>query len=229
MNHAPKGVSRPNRTAMRAQALTDRQQEVLDLIREHVRQWGMPPSRWELTRGLGFAFPSSVKPHLEALERKGWIRLTPGKDRGIQLLREGTPVFDLDQLPEVAAGTPILADESKAVMRVQEDLARQIHPRADFYLTIRGDSMSCVGYRTGDIIAVRRTPDAADGDIVVARIGPDITVKCFHRTGPDRIELQPRTSNPEHKAIVIDGQTTDWEIVGVVVGAMTGGPPTAGC
>ena len=64
---------------------------------------------------------------------------------------------------------------------------------------------------------------------MVARIGTDITVKCFHRIGPDRIELQPRTSNPEHEAIVIDDQTTDWEIVGVVVGAMTGGPPTTGC
>ena len=64
---------------------------------------------------------------------------------------------------------------------------------------------------------------------MVARIGPDVTVKCFHRTGPDRIKLQPRTSNPEHKAIVIDPQTADWEIVGVVVGAMTGAPPAAGC
>ena len=146
------------------------------------------------------------------------------------MLREAyTPVFDLDQLPEVAAGTPILADESKAVIRVQEDLARQIHPQADFYLVVRGDSMSCVGYQTGDIIAVQRTPDASDGDIVVARIDADVTVKCFHRTGPDRIELQPRSSNPEHRPIVIDAQTTDWEIVGVVVGAMTGAPPAAGC
>ena len=214
---------------MRGTELTSRQQEVLDHIREYVRQHGVPPSRADLGRSLKLLSVSAVAYHLHALERKGWIQINPGMDRGIQLLREGTPVFDLDQLPEVAAGTPILADESTAVMRVQEDLARQIHPQADFYLVVRGDSMSCVGYQTGDIIAVRRTPDASDGEIVVARIECDITVKCFHQTGPDRIELQPRSSNPEHEAIVIDGQTTDWEIVGVVVGAMTGARPRAGC
>ena len=214
---------------MRGAELTERQQEVLDHIREYVRRHGVPPSRADLTQSLKLASVSAVAFHLHTLERKGWIAINPGMDRGIQLLREGTPVFDPERMAEVAAGTPTLADERNAVMRVQDDLTREIHPQADFYLRIRGDSMSCVGYQTGDIIAVRRTPDASDGDIVVARIGPDITVKCFHRTGPDRIELQPRTSNPEHKAVVIDAQTVDWEIVGVVVGAMTGAPPTAGC
>ena len=214
---------------MRGTELTDRQREVLDHIRGYVRRHGVPPSRANLRDSLELVSVSTVAHHLHALEKKGWIQINPGMDRGIQLLREGTPVFDPSLLPEVAAGTPILADESKAVMRVPDELARQIHPHADFYLVVRGDSMSCVGYQTGDIIAVKRTPDAADGDIVVARIGTDITVKCFHQTGPDRIELQPRSSNPEHKAIVIDGQTPDWEIVGVVVGAMTGAPPPAGC
>ena len=213
---------------MRDAELTDRQREVLDHIRQHIRRYGVPPSHTDLSRSLAVA-GSTVAFHLHALQRKGWIQINPRMDRGIQLLREGTPVFDPHQLPEVAAGTPILADERNAVMRVQEDLARQIHPQADFYLVIRGDSMSCVGYQTGDIIAVRRTPDASEGEIVVARIESDITVKCFHRTAADRIELQPRSSNPEHQPIVIDDQTTDWEIVGVVVGAMTGGPPTAGC
>ena len=223
------GCQAPGSEKMQGRDLTDRQQEVLDKIREHIRQHGTAPSRDELAKSLGLAFHSAVSHHLRALEKKGWLQVNPRGYRNIQLLREGTPVFDPEQMPEVAAGTPILADESKAVMRVQEDLARQIHPQADFYLVIRGDSMSCVGYQTGDIIAVKRTPDASDGDIVVARIDADITVKCFHRTSPDRIELQPRSSNPEHKAIVIDAQTTDWEIVGVVVGAMTGAPPTAGC
>ena len=167
--------------------------------------------------------------HLQALQRKGWIQLNPGKDRGIQLLREGTPVFDVKALPEVAAGTPMLADQSEAVLRVQDDLARKIHPQADFYLVVRGDSMSEVGYRSDDIVAVRRTPDANEGDVVIARIGTEITLKCFHRAGPDRIELQPRSSNPEHKPIVIDKTTPDWEIVGIVVGAMIGARPTAGC
>lgn len=214
---------------MRGTELTERQQEVLDRIRAHIREHGMPPSRSELRRSLKLVSKSGMAHYLQTLERKGWIQLTPGKDRGIQLLREGTPVFDPDKLAEVAAGTPTLADESAAAWRIPDDMAQRIHPQADFYLVVRGDSMSCVGYQTGDIIAVKRTPDASDGEIVVARIESDITVKCFHRTGPDRIELQPRSSNPEHKAIVIDGQTTDWEIVGVVVGAMTGAPPAAGC
>ena len=214
---------------MRGDNLTDRQHEVLEQIRAHLRRWGLPPSRSELTRSLGLASATAVNHHLQALQRKGWIQLNPGKDRGIQLLREGTPVFDPERLPEVAAGTPMLADESKAVLRVQDDLTRQIHPQADFYLVVQGDSMSSVGYRSGDIVAVQRTPDANEGDIVIARIGTEVTLKCFHRAGPERIELQPRSSNSEHKPIVIDAQTPDWEIVGVVVGAMIGARPTAGC
>ena len=212
---------------MRAEKLTDRQHEVLDHIREHIRRWGMPPSRSELARSLGLAFGSAVNYHLQALERKGWIQLNPGMDRGIQLLREGTPVFDPDELPEVAAGTPTLADESKAIMRVPDELARRLHPQADFYVVVRGDSMSSVGYQTGDIIAIKRTPNATDGDIVMARIGTEITLKCFRRPTENRVELRPCSKNPEHCAIVIDEQTEDWEIVGVVVGAMIG-PPRQG-
>ena len=209
---------------MRAQKLTDRQHEVLEHIRAHLRRWGLPPSRSELAQSLGLAFGSAVNYHLEALQRKGWIQLNRGKDRGIQLLREGTPVFDPDELPEVAAGTPILPDESKAILRVPEELSRQIHPQADFYVVVRGDSMSSVGYRTGDIIAIKRTPNASDGDVVMARIGTEITLKCFRRPTDDRVELRPCSKNPEHCAIVIDEQTEDWEIVGVVVGAMIGPP-----
>ena len=219
----------PHRAEMRGQALTERQQEVLDHIREHIRKWGVPPSRTELTRSLKLTSGSAVAYHLGALERKGWIQLNPGMDRGIQLLREGTPVFDPERLPEVAAGTPILADESKAILRVPENLSRQIHPQADFYLVVHGDSMDRVGYRSNDIVAVKRNPDPPDGEVVIARIGHDITLKCFHRAAEDRIELQPRSSNPEHTPLVIDKTTSDWEIVGVVVGAMIGPRPTAGC
>ena len=152
---------------------------------------------------------------------KGWIQLTPGPDRGIQVLREGTPpVFDPDELPEVAAGTPILADREQGRLAVPDDLAKRLHPQADFYVVVRGDSMSSVGYQSGDIVAVKRTPNPAEADIVVARI----TLKCFYRPSDDRVELRPCSKNPEHCAIVIDQQTDDWEIVGVVVGAMIGTP-----
>ena len=228
-DHRPTRLSSRNRARMRAEKLTDRQQEVLEHIRAHIRRWGLPPSRSELAESLGLSFGSAVNYHLEALERKGWIQLNRGRDRGIQLLREGTPVFDPDQLPEVAAGTPILADESKAIMRVPDELSRQIHPQADFYLVVHGDSMDRVGYRSNDIVAVKRNPDPPDGEVVIARIGHDITLKCFHRATEDRIELQPRSSNPEHQPLVIDKTTSDCEIVGVVVGAMIGPRPTTGC
>ena len=103
-------------------------------------------------------------------------------------------------------------------------LVGAIHPQADFYVVVRGDSMSSVGYRTGDIIAIKRTPDAAEGDVVMVRIGTEITLKCFHRPADDGVELKPCSSNPEHQPIVIDERTEDWEIVGVVVGAMIGPP-----
>ena len=214
---------------MRGVALTDRQQDVLDKIREHIERTGLPPSRSELARSLGFAHASAVNHHLHSLEKKGWIEVKRGVYRGIHLLGEGTPVFDVNSLPTVPAGTPALADESAAVVRVPENVSRLIHPEADFYVTVDGDSMDRVGYRSGDIVAVKRNPEPGDGEVVIARIGQDITLKCFHRADPDRIELQPRSSNPEHKPIVIDGTTADWEIVGVVVGAMIGARPTAEC
>ena len=212
------------RKEMQGHELTERQQEVLDHIREHIQRWGLPPSRSELARSLGLKFGSAVNYHLGALERKGWVQLNRGKDRGIQLLREGKPLFDPERLPTVPAGTPMLADESKAILQVPNELARQVHPQADFYVVVRGDSMSCVGYRSGDVVAVKRNPDPRDGDVVVARIGTEITLKCFHRPSETRVELRPRSTNPEHRPIVIDENTADWEIVGVVVGAIIGPP-----
>ena len=105
-------------------------------------------------------------------------------------------MFDPDELPEVAAGTPILADESKAVMRVPDELARRLHPQADLYVVVRGDSLFSVGYRSGDIVAVKRTPNASEGDIVVARIGTDITLKCFHRPNDERVSCGRAARTP---------------------------------
>ena len=209
---------------MRGTALTDRQREVLDYIRTHIQEWGVPPSRAEIARALGFAFASAADTHLKALERKGWLQIHPGRDHGLKLLREGVPVFDPEDLPAVAAGEPLLADESKAVMRVPEAISSKIHPHADAYLVTHGDSMDLLGYRSGDIVAVQRNPDPNDGDIVVARIEDSITLKRFRRTDKRTIHLEPESSNPAHKPIRIDETTESWEIVGVVVGAMVGAP-----
>ena len=214
---------------MQGAELTDRQREVLQAIREHIERDGVPPSRAQLAKSLRLPFASGVKSHLKALERKGWIQINPKMDRGIQLLREGRPVFDFGMLASVPAGTPALADDSPAAFRVSAELARRIHPQADFYVVVHGDSMDKVGYRSGDIVAVKRNPDPREGEVVLARIGQDVTLKCFHRTDDGRIELQPRSSNPEHQIIVIGPHTEDWQVVGVVVGAMIAGPPKPVC
>ena len=106
-------------------------------------------------------------------------------------------------------------------------MAERIHPQASLYVVVHGDSMDLIGYRHGDIVAVNSNPNPADGDVVIARIGSEITMKRFHQVGNERVELQPRSSNPEHRPIVIDDETEDWEIIGVVVGAMVGAPSTA--
>ena len=115
-------------------------------------------------------------------------------DCGIQLLREETPVFNPDQLPEVAAGTPTLADESKAIMRVPDELSRRIHPQADFYVVVHGDSMDRIGYRSDDIVAVKRYPDPSEGERGRGRDRP-------HRARDHAEVLPPRDRGPDRAGI----------------------------
>ena len=150
-------------------------------IHEHIRKWGVPPSRSELPKSLGLAFPSAVNYHLRALERSGWIPSEPGHGSGNPAAPRGHWCSNPDELPAVAAGTPILADESKASFRPAGRTAQRTHPRAEFYLVVRGDSMCSIGYKSGDILGVRRNREPRDGDIVIARIATEITVKCFRR------------------------------------------------
>ena len=211
---------------MRGDAITDRQLRVLTAIRDHLAKWSVPPTRSELSTALGYAHPSAVDGHLRGLERRGFLRIVKGMDRGIQLLREGRPVFEPDQLHEVAAGEPLVVDESKAVMRIPDTIAGRLHPRAQWYLIVRGDSLDRVGIKDGDIVAIQENPDPSEGELVMARIEESITLKRFHRTEKGTIELQPESTNPEHKTIEIDEETPNWGVVGVVVGAMIG-PPSA--
>ena len=216
--------SRGLRKKMHAQVMTERQARVLAAIREHRDTWGVPPTRSELARRLGYAHGSGVDGHLKSLERRGILKINKGMDRGIQLLREGLPVFELDRLHEVAAGEPLVVDESKAVMRIPDTIAGRLHPRADWYLIVRGDSQDRVGIKDGDIVAIQENPDPSEGELVMVRIEESITLKRFHRTEKGMIELQPQSTNPEHKSIEIDEETPNWGIVGVVVGAMIGSP-----
>ena len=209
---------------MRASALTDRQRQALDAIRDSLRQRGMAPTRVELAKLMQLQNPSGVDGHLTALAKKGWIELLPSVDRGIRLLREGLPIVDADHLPSVAAGTPSVVEECRNLPRINdlESIIDQFEARPDFCVRVEGDSLDRLGFTTGDIVAVRHQPEARDGDVVLARIGDEVTLKRFQRTGPHTIEFQPESTNPEHEPIRVDARSDDVAIVGIVVGAIIG-------
>ena len=213
-------------STVRASNLTERQAETLEAIRAHIEKWGMPPSRNELARTLGLKFHSSVNAHLKALARKGWVELIPSMDRGIRLLREGTPILALDDVPTVAAGNPMLAEESEAATRMNniEAVWLRFDQTPDYLVVVQGDSMNKVGLKSGDVVAIRQHPDPREGDIVIARIGSDVTLKRYHRAQAGVIELQPQSTNPEHETLYVEPDNEDFEIVGIVVGAIIGPP-----
>ena len=197
----------------------------LDIIRRHLKVRGVPPSRPEIARELGLRHQGGVDAHLNALAKKGFLKVFPNVERGLKLLREGAPLFDPEELPEVAAGDPIV-DEEREPMRLHDfdSFVERFEARPDYFVRIRGDSLDRAGFRTGDIVAVRRQPEANDGDLVVARIGREIALKRFRRIDDACVELQSESTNPKHRSIRIDAQTEDVEIVGVIVGAVVGVP-----
>ena len=195
------------------QSLTDRQQQVLDLIRSYLAATGYPPTRADIARELGFRSPNAAEEHLRALERKGMIEMTAGASRGIRLNEEsGIPVVG-----RVAAGNPILAAEH--VERHVQVPAQLFAPRADFFLRVRGMSMRDAGILDGDLLAVHRTAEARQGQIVVARIDEDVTVKRLHRTRERHvIELLPE--NPDFDTIRVDLREREFTLEGVIVGVL---------
>ena len=206
---------------MKAIRLTDRQSEALDAIRHHIKQRSVPPSRTELARALGIKYQASVDHLLSALAKKGWLRLIPSVERGIQLLREGAPIFDLENLPEVAAGNPLIPEDHPEPKRLNDfdTLSEQFGSKPDYFLRVKGDSMDKLGLKSGDIVAMQKGGEPRNGNIVVVRVGEEIALKRFCRTGDDTIEFQPLSSNPAHEPIRVDAQT-DFEIAGIVVGAI---------
>ena len=209
---------------MRGTALTDRQRQALEAIRGSVRERGVAPTYSELAEAMALPNVSAVGGYLAALTRKGWIEVLPSVDRGIKLLREGAPILDAAHLPAVAAGSPTVVEECQNLPRLNdfESLSRQFEATPDFFVRVEGDSLDKVGFTTGDIVAVRQQPEAHNGDIVLARIGDEVTLKRYERTGPDTVEFQPASTNPEHKPIRVNARTGDVAIVGVVVGAIIG-------
>ena len=209
---------------MRGIALTERQNKALQAIRDHVKRHGMPPSRSELGKALGIGNQASVERVLSALSKKGWVRLVPAVDRGIRLLREGAPLLELEDLSEIAAGNPIASTDHPEPKRLYDydTLTERFESDPDYFLRVKGDSMDLIGFRSGDLVAIRKGNDAANGDVVVARIGRDIALKRYCRpNGYGLIELRPVSSNDGHRAVRID-EGIDFEISGVVVGAIVG-------
>jgi len=203
--------------------LTDRQQEILKLVRELTEVSGYPPTRAEIAQRMGFRSVNAAEQHLRALEKKGAIEISSGASRGIRVLdgRSGHRVGKLLELPvvgRVAAGSPILAEEH-VQGRYQLD-PNLFTPRADYLLRVRGMSMRDAGIHEGDLLAVHRTPEARTGQIVVARLADEVTVKRYRRRG-HLVELE--ADNPDFKAIEVDLRREALTIEGIAVGVIRNG------
>ena len=192
--------------------LTARQAEVLDLVRSHITETGYPPTRADIARELGFRSANAAEEHLKALARKGALEIVPGTSRGIRLPDDqGLPVVG-----RVAAGSPILAQEHiEETCNVPPEMFR---PAADFLLRVEGDSMVDAGILDGDLLAVHKTPEAANGAIVVARIDDDVTVKRLRRKSRTRVVLE--AENEAYDPIEVDLRSQDLVIEGLSVGVI---------
>src|SRR6201991_582653 len=213
-----------------APKLTDRQQQILDLVQSAIERTGAPPTRAEIASELGFRSANAAEEHLQALARKGVIELVGGTSRGIRLRSDtlralnesrvkqfSLPLPSLAQLSlpligRVAAGSPILAQEHIDQTYLME--ASLFARRPDYLLKVRGMSMKDVGIMDGDLLAVQRAKDAKNGQIVVARLGEEVTVKRFRRN-KHLIELH--AENPDYQTIIVE-PGEPFEIEGLAVG-----------
>ncbi|MCM8611132.1 transcriptional repressor LexA [Accumulibacter sp.] len=185
--------------------ITTRQQEILEFIRNALENFGAPPTRAEIATAFGFASHNAAEEHLRALARKGLITLEPGSARGIRLVEQ----LGLPLIGSVAAGSPILAVEN--VQRRYTLGAGLFSPRADFLLRVRGLSMIDAGILDGDLLAVHRSSEARNGQIVVARLDEEVTVKRFRRRDgivellAENADFAPIIVDPERRSLVIEG------------------------
>ncbi|WP_196157817.1 transcriptional repressor LexA [Reinekea sp. G2M2-21] len=186
--------------------LTARQQQVLDVVKENIEETGYPPTRAEIAKILGFKSPNAAEEHIKALARKGYIEIIQGASRGIRLPESET---GLPVIGRVAAGSPILAEEQIAEY---VDLPKGLfHPSADFMLQVQGLSMKNIGILEDDLIAVHKTDRVRNGDIIVARVGDDVTVKRYEKKGnivtlyPENDEFEPIEVNLKKEEFVVEG------------------------
>lgn len=200
--------------------LTPRQSQILDMIQEFINETGMPPTRAEIARELGFKSANAAEEHLRALQRKGVLELVPGASRGIQLKDSLREQMGLPLVGRVAAGSPILAQEHiEAHYKLDSAL---FDPKPHYLLRVHGMSMKDAGILDGDLVAVHRTPEVRSRQIVVARLEDEVTVKRYRQDGaivwllPENVEFEPIQVDLAHQALVIEG---------VVVGVIRDGIP----
>ena len=196
-------------------ALTLRQSQVLDIIKDNIQQTGMPPTRAEIAGILGFKSANAAEEHLKALARKGVITMMPGTSRGIRLVEEEPEETGLPLIGRVAAGEPILAQQH-IESHYQLDPAL-FHPAADFLLRMKGMSMKNIGIMDGDLLAVHKTQEVRNGQVVVARLDDEVTVKRFQRKG-NKVSLLPE--NEELTPIEVDLRSQELIIEGLAVGVI---------
>ena len=201
-----------------AASLTKRQSEVLELVREFVDRTGWPPTRSEIAKSLGFRSANAAEDHLRALARKEFVELVPGTSRGIRLIKSNIPgVSDLG-LPvigQVAAGQPILAVEHVEDYYSIDPSLFNVSP--DYLLRVKGNSMIDAGILDGDLLVVHSSKVARNGQIVVARVGDEVTVKRFHKRG-SKVRLFPE--NPDFKTIEVDLVSQEFGIEGLGIGVL---------
>jgi len=195
--------------------LTPRQSQILDMIQEFIAETGMPPTRAEIARELGFKSANAAEEHLRALQKKGVLELVPGASRGIQLRDSLREQIGLPLVGRVAAGSPILAQEHiEAHYRLDPAL---FNPKPHYLLRVHGMSMRDAGILDGDLVAVHRTPEVRSRQIVVARLEDEVTVKRYRQEGklvwllPENAEFEPIRVDLSQQSLVIEGV-----VVGVI-------------
>ena len=195
--------------------LTPRQQQIFDFIKDSISDTGMPPTRAEIANHFGFKSANAAEEHLKALAKKGYIEMLAGTSRGIRLAEEFIKAEGLPLIGRVAAGEPILAEEHiEDHYKVDGNL---FHPAADYLLRVHGDSMKDIGILDGDLLAVHQTTDVQQGQVIVARVEDDVTVKRFKREG-NIVYLH--AENEAYSPIKVDLANQNFNIEGLAVGVI---------
>ncbi|WNC68903.1 transcriptional repressor LexA [Thalassotalea nanhaiensis] len=195
--------------------LTARQEQIFGFIKEKLSETGMPPTRAEIATFFGFKSANAAEEHLKALAKKGFIEMLPGTSRGIRLAEEHVEEEGLPLIGRVAAGEPILAQEHvEEHYKIDGSL---FHPAADYLLRVNGESMKDIGILDGDLLAVHQTTDINNGQVVVARVEDDVTVKRYKREGN---VVYLHAENEDFSPIVVDLTSQNFNIEGIAVGVI---------